>query len=58
MAYLSYIKFWESEFGNIVSKRDKLQDININQKKLEVYDTFKSDEKITKNFEAVNDEDV
>ena len=30
MAYISYNKLWESEFDNIVSKRDKLQDSNIN----------------------------
>ena len=39
-------------------KRDKLQDLNINQLKLEVRDTYKKDEKITTNFEAVDDKDV
>ena len=58
MAYISYNKLWETEFDNIVSKRDKLQDLNINQLKLEVHDTYRKDEKITTNFEAVNDEDV
>ena len=58
MAYISYNKLWESEFDGIVSKRDKLQDANISQLKLEVYDTYKKDEKITTNFKAVNDEDV
>ena len=58
MAYISYKKFWESEFDSIVSKRDKLQDLNTNQLKLEVYDTYKIDQKITTNFEAVDDEDV
>ena len=58
MAYISYKRLWESEFDGIVSKRDKLQDSNINQLKLEVYDTYKKDEKITTTFEAVNDEDV
>ena len=58
MAYISYNRLWESEFDGIVSKRDKLQDSNINQLKLEVHDTYKKDEKITTNFEAVNDEDV
>ena len=58
MAYISYNKVWESEFGGIVSKRDKLQDLNINQLKLEVHDTYKKDEKITTNFEAVDDSDV
>ena len=58
MAYISYSKLWESEFDGIVSKRGKLQDLNINQLKLEVHDTYIKDEKITTNFEAVDDKDV
>ena len=58
MAYISYNKLWESEFDGIVSKRDKLQDLNINNLKLEVNDTYKKDEKITSNFKAVDDGDV
>ena len=58
MAYISYNKLWESEFDGIISKRDKLQDLNINQLRLEVYDTYKKDEKLTTNFEAVDNEDV
>ena len=58
MAYISYNNLWESEFDNIASKRDKLQDLNINQLKLEVHDTYKKDEKITTNFEDVDDIDV
>ena len=58
MAYISYIKLWESEFEAIVSKRDKLQDSNINQLKLEIHDTYKKDEKISTNFKTVDDEDV
>ena len=58
MAYISYNKLWESEFDGIVSKRDKLQDLNINQLKLEVHDTYKKDEKLTTNFEPVDNEDV
>ena len=58
MAYISYNKLWESEFDTIVSQRDKLQDLNINQLKLEVHDTYKKDEKITTTFEPVNNEDV
>ena len=58
MAYISYNKLWESEFDGIVSKRDKLQDSNISQLKLEVHDTYKKDEKITTNFEPVDNEDV
>ena len=58
MAYIPYNNLWESEFDGIVSKRDKLQDLNINHIKLEVHDTYKKDEKITTNFEAVGNEDV
>ena len=58
MAYISYNRIWESEFDGIVSKRDKLQDSNINELKLEVHDTYKKDEKITTNFEPVNNSDV
>ena len=45
MAHISYNEFWASEFDGIVSKRDKLQDLNINQSKLEVHDSYKKDEK-------------
>ena len=58
MAYISYSKLWESEFDGIVSKRDKLQDSNNNQLKLEVLDTYKKDEKLTTNFEPNDNEDV
>ena len=57
MAYISYNKLCESEFDGVVSKRDKLQDLNINQLKLEVHDTYKKDEKKT-NFEPNDNEDV
>ena len=58
MAYISYNKLWESEFDGVVSKRDKLQDLNTNQLKLEVHDTYRKDEKLTTNFEPVDNEDV
>ena len=58
MAYISYNKLLESEFDGIVSKRDKLQDLNINQLKLEIHDTYKKDEELTTDFEAVGDKDV
>ena len=58
MAYISYNKLWESEFDGIVSKRDILQDSNTNQLKLEVHGTCKKDEKLTTNFETVDNEDV
>ena len=49
---------WENEFDNIVSKKDKLQDLNINQLKLQVYDTYKKDEKVTTKYEPTDDSDV
>ena len=55
---MSYFKFRESEIDNMVSKRDKLQGLNINQLKLEVHDNYKKDQKITTNYEAVDDEAV
>ena len=58
MEYKSYNKLWESEFDDIVSKKDKVQDMNINQLKLEVHDTYKKDEKVTTNFEPTDDSDV
>ena len=58
MAYIFHIKLCESDFDNIVSTKDKMQDIKIDQIKLEVHDVLKNDEKRTTNFEAVNDEDV
>ena len=58
MAYISYNKVWESEFDGIVSKRDKLQDLDINQLELGIHDAYKKAQKITRNFEAVDDEDV
>ena len=45
MTYISYNKLWESEFDGIFSKRDKLQDLNTSQLKLEVHDTYKKDKK-------------
>ena len=58
MAYISYNKLWESEFDGIVSKRDKLQDLNINNLKLEVHDTYKKGEKISTDFEPIDNSDV
>ena len=49
---------WESEFDGFVSKRDKLQDLNISKLKLEVYDNYKKDEKLTLSFEPVDGSDV
>ena len=49
---------WESEFDNIVSDKDKVQDLKINQLKLEIHDIHEKEEKITTDFEPINDEDV
>ena len=35
-----------------------MQDINLNQLKLEIHGTYKKDERITTNFQPVNDEDL
>ena len=58
LAYRFYNKRWKSEFDGIVSKRDKLQDLNINQLKLEVHDTYKKDEKLTTNCEPTDNSGV
>ena len=58
MAYITYNTLWKSEFDGIVSKRDKFQDLDINQLKLEVHDIFKKDEKIRTNFKPTDDQNV
>ena len=58
MAFISYNILWDSEFDDIVSKKDKVQEFTINQLKLEVIDTYKKDEKITSIFEPTDDWDV
>ena len=59
MVYTRYDKFWTSEFYNIVSPKDRVHDINLNELKLKVNDIYKTNEKKrTKVFEAVNDKDV
>ena len=58
MAYKSYNKLWEGKIDGIDSRRDKLQDLNINQLKLEVHDTYKKEEKLTTNFEPIDVSDV
>ena len=59
MAYISYNKVWESEFDDIVSKRDKHRYMNIIQLKREEHVTYKKKvERTTTNFEASNPEDV
>ena len=58
MAYISYNKLWENEFDNIVSEKEKVQDLNIIQLKLEVHGTYKRDEKMPTKVEPVDNEDV
>ena len=48
LVFSSYIKLWKLEFDNVVSEKDKVQDLNINQLKLEVHDTYKKREKKNK----------
>ena len=52
MAYISYNYLWDSEFHNIVSKKDEVQDININQSNLRLNDSYKKDEKLTTHFDT------
>ena len=58
MAYIGYNNLWESEFHNIVSSKNRVQDIDFNELKLKVNDTNKKDERTTSNFQASNPEDV
>ena len=58
MAYISYNRLGDYEFYNNVSAEDTVQDINPNQLKFKVNDSYKEDEKRTTHFEAVIDEDV
>ena len=58
MAYISCNKLWESEFDNIVSKKEKVQDNDLYQFKLKLNDSYKKDEKLTTRFKTVIHEDV
>ena len=58
MAYISYTEVWESESDHIFPEKDKMQDVNVNQFKLEIHDTYKRNEKITTNFEPIEDSDA
>ena len=57
MADISYDNLCPSEFF-IVSAEDKVQDINLNQLKLKVSDSYNKDEKITTSFEPSDYSDV
>ena len=58
MACFSFNKLWESQFDDIVSEEDNVQDLKINQLKLELHDKYEKDEKLSTNFEPVNNEHV
>ena len=58
MLYISFNKLWEGEFDNIVSKKDKVQDLKINHIKFEIHYTYKKDEKTTSNNHLVKVNDV
>ena len=53
MACIRYNILWESEFDNIISQRNKPQDLKINQLKFEVHAIYEKNEKITTKFEPV-----
>ena len=55
MAYISYDKLWRSEFHNNVSAKDRVQDKNPKQLKLEVNDTYNKDEKKQQNLNLNNE---
>ena len=57
MAYISYDKLWRSEFYNNVSANNTLQDLNINELKLKVNESYEKDEKLTTKQEALIDAD-
>ena len=56
--YIRYNKIRENEFDDIVSRKDKVKDLNLNQLKLEVGATYKKDEKITTHSEPTHNSDV
>ena len=58
MAYIIYNETWESEFDNIVFKRNRVQNTNLNQLKLKLNDTFRKVEKLSRNFETTDDTGV
>ena len=58
LAYIIFERLWESNFDNIVSTKNKMQNFNPNQLKLEAHYIYKKDEKITTNFKPAEDTDV
>ena len=57
MAYISCGKSWRIEFYNVISAKENVQSLNLNQLKLKVNDIYKKNEKITANFEPTNTSD-
>ena len=45
MGYFTYNKLSENEFDNIISKKHKIQDLNLNKLKLKVNDVYKKTKK-------------
>ena len=58
MEYKGCNKLWESEFDNIVSKIVNIQDLNLNQLKLEVHDIYEKDEETKTKLEPTDDIEV
>ena len=58
MAFISYIFLCESEFDKIVFSKDRVQDVNINQRKLKVNNAYQKYGKITTTFKPFDDKDV
>ena len=50
MAYINYNTLLESEFDKIVSMKEKIQVVIINQLNLKARNAYKKDEKITTKF--------
>ena len=53
MAYIYYNIYGKVNLITSFLKKDKLQDMNINQLKLEVHDTYKKDERIKKTLNRI-----
>ena len=60
--FYKWLIYHTTNYGNqnlmVSFPREKLQDANISQLKLEVLDTYKKDEKLTTNFKATDNLDV
>ena len=56
MTYNCFNKLSESEFDNIVSRKNAVQDLNINQLELQVHDAYQN-EKLTTTFKDLYQSD-